>query len=137
MRNFISNPAPLNTDLAAFLLRLFFGALFVYAGVTKVQAFNTILPMFTDIIGIGPKLSFILLIFAELICGFLVVIGLATRFAVIPIFIAMGVAYFIAHGKDPFPVKQLPLLLFLLCFVIFILGSGRYSVDAWLRRGRG
>jgi putative oxidoreductase len=88
--------------------------------------------MFGDIIGIGSQLSFNLVIFAELICGFLVLIGFRTRITVIPIFITMIVAYFVAHAKDPFEAKQLVFVYLLLSVVVFILGSGKYSVDSIL-----
>jgi putative oxidoreductase len=85
--------------------------------------------MFTDIIGIGSKLSFNLVIFAELGCGFLVLIGFLTRITVIPIFISMTVAFFIAHAKDPFLMKQYPFILLLLSIAVFVSGSGKYSID--------
>ena len=122
----------LNTDLAALLLRLIFGGLFVRYGYNKVIAYDQILPMFQDLIGIGSKLSFNLLIFAEFFCGFLVLIGFFTRLAVIPIFIAMAVAFFIAHAKDPFDVKALAFVFLLLSTVVFALGSGKYSMDKLL-----
>ena len=90
--------------------------------------------MFGDIIGIGSKLSFNLVIFAELICGFLVLIGFMTRIAVIPVFITMIVAYFIAHEKDTFQVKQIAFVYLLLSIVVFILGSGKYSLDKLLSK---
>lgn len=121
-----------NTDLAVLLLRLSFGSLFVWFGYSKFASYDDMLPMFGDIIGIGSKLSLNLVIFAELFCGILVTIGFMTRLAVIPIFITMTVAYFIAHAQDPFQNKILPLLFWLLCFVIFILGSGKYSFDRFL-----
>ena len=116
-------------DLSTLLVRLLFGGLFMYHGYTKLAAFDQILPMFTDIIGIGPKLSFILVIIAELGCGFLVAIGFITRLAVIPIFFTMLIAFFIAHAKDPFIMKELAFLFLVLCIPIFLSGSGRYSVD--------
>lgn len=133
MKNKLLSYQSLNTDMASLLLRLIFGGLFVYHGYTKLEAYDQILPNFKDLIGIGSKLSFNLVIFAELICGFLVTIGLATRLAVIPIFIAMVVAYFIALGEAAFNVKELALVFMALSFVIFILGSGKYSVDRMIR----
>lgn len=122
----------LNTDLAALLLRLAFGGLFIYHGYTKLANFDQILPMWTDLLGIGTKFSFILVIFAEFFCGILVLLGVVTRISVIPIFITMLVAYFVAHAKDPFNVKELAFLFMLLALVVFVLGSGRFSVDALL-----
>ncbi|MDF3077781.1 MAG: hypothetical protein K0S09_1670 [Sphingobacteriaceae bacterium] len=136
MKPSIFSPYPLNTDLAALLLRLAFGGLFVYHGYSKFAAYDQILPMFGDLIGIGSKLSFNLVIFAELGCGFLVLIGLLTRLAVIPIFIAMAVAFFMAHAKDTFQVKELPFLFLLLCLSIFVLGPGKYSLDGLLFRSK-
>ncbi len=85
--------------------------------------------MFQDLIGIGSRLSFNLTIFAQLFCGFLVLIGFVTRLSVIPIFITMAVAFFIAHAQDPFDVKALAFVFLLLSIVIFVLGSGKYSID--------
>lgn len=129
MKNKILNDQSLNTDFAALLLRLIFGGLFVYHGYTKLIAFDEILPFFPDFIGIGSKLSFILVIFSELVCGFMVTLGFLTRLTVIPIFITMMVAFFMAHAKDAFDVKELPFLFLLLSIVVFVLGSGKLSVD--------
>ncbi len=129
MNNKILSYQSLHTDFAALFLRLIFGCLFVYYGYQKIFSYDQILPMFGDIIGIGSKLSFNLVIFAELFCGFFVLIGFLTRLTVIPIFFTMFVAYFIAHANDPFQAKQLALVYLLLSVVIFVLGSGRFSVD--------
>ncbi len=134
MKNKILSSQSLNTDVASLLLRLLFGGLFVYYGYLKIESYNQILPMFGDIIGIGSKLSFHLVIFAELVCGFFVLTGFMTRLAIIPIFITMIVAYFIAHEKDPFQVKQIAFVYLLLSIVIFILGSGKYSIDKLLSK---
>ena len=126
----------LDTDVATLLLRILFGALFVRYGYMKFAAYDTILPMFQDVIGIGAKLSFNLVIFAELVCGFLVLLGVLTRLTVIPIFITMAVAFFVAHRNDPFDMKAISLVFLGLSAVIFVLGSGKYSVDAMLFKKR-
>jgi len=127
----------LHTNLAAFFLRLLFGGLFVRYGYTKLASYHDILPQFQDLIGIGATLSFNLVIFAELLCGFFVLIGFLTRITVIPIFVTMVVAFFIAHAKDPFDIKAPAFIFMLLSIVVFILGSGSYSVDRFLFRKNG
>lgn len=122
----------LNTDIATLMLRLIFGGLFIYHGFSKILAYNDILPKFGDIIGIGSTLSFNLVIFAEFGCGIFVTIGLLTRLTVLPISFTMIVAFFIAHANDPFARKELALIFLLLSVVIFILGSGKYSIDKLL-----
>ena len=89
---------------------------------------------FLDPYGLGVTTSFVLVIFAEFICSILVILGLATRLATIPIIIAMATAVIFAHANDPFGVKEKPLL-FLVCFAfLLMIGAGKYSVDNSLRR---
>ena len=130
MNNRILSARPLHTDLAALSLRLILGGLFVRIGYNKLAAYDEMLAMFGDPIGIGSELSLILVSFAEFFCAILVTIGFLTRLSVIPITITMIVAYFVAHEKDAFDMKQLPLVFMLLTIVVFILGAGRYSLDA-------
>jgi len=122
----------LNTDLASLLLRLVFAGMFVYYGYLKIEGYEMYMPMMKDYIGLGGKLSYNLVIVAEFFCGFLVLIGLFTRLAIIPIAFTMIIAYFVAHAADAFHAKSLPLLYLLLSPVIFVLGSGKYSVDRLL-----
>ena len=132
MKQFLG-PQPLNTDVAALLLRLILGGLFFFIhGWQKIDNYQQILPMFGDIIGIGSKLSFNLVIFAEFFCAFLILVGLFTRLAVIPLLITMFIAYFVAHAKDDFQVKTLPFVYLWLCPVVFVLGSGKFSLDQLL-----
>ncbi|MFP9112695.1 DoxX family protein [Flavobacterium sp. RHBU_3] len=121
---------PLDTDLGVLLLRLFFGGMFIYFGWGKIENYNMILPQFGDIIGIGSKLSFNLVIFGEFVCGILITLGLFTRLSVIPSFITMVVAFFVAHANDAFADKIPAFSYLILSVIIFINGSGKYSVDA-------
>lgn len=123
---------PLNTDLATLILRVMFGGMFIFHGWPKLSGYSNMAKMMGDPIGLGSELSLILVIFSEFICGILILLGLLTRFAVVFTFITMLVAYFVAHAADDFMVKMLPFVYIWLCIVIFILGSGRYSLDAVL-----
>lgn len=125
-----------DTNAAALLLRLIFGGLFIYHGWQKIQGYDMFVSKFPDLIGIGGKLSFHLVIFAEFVCGILVTIGLFTRLAVLPILITMIVAYFKAHAGAAFAVKELAFVFLLLSIVILILGPGKYSVDGMIYKDR-
>ena len=129
MKKFLFGSVPLDTNLAALMLRFILGGLFIYSGWVKIKGYDTFLQMFTDIIGIGTKLSFNLLIFSEFFCGILVVLGLFTRLAVLPILFSMCIAYFIAHANDPFFKKELAFTFLVLCLPVFVMGSGKYSLD--------
>lgn len=89
---------------------------------------------FADPYGLGVALSFVLVIFAEFLCSILIILGLATRLAVIPLMITMLTAAFYAHADDPFSTKEKPLLFFVVFVLMFFFGSGRYSVDRILRK---
>lgn len=125
---------PLNTDIAILLLRLIFGGLFFYHGYDSLAHYQQYLSMSKPIIGLSAKLAFNLVVYTQLICGFLVAIGFITRLAVLPLTFAMGVAVFVAHAGAPFYVKEPALLYMLLTVVLFVLGSGKYSADALLFR---
>jgi putative oxidoreductase len=132
-KKFLSHQA-LSTDLASLLLRLLVGGLFAFHyGYLKVEAYHQYVNVFPGYLGLSGPTSYNLVIFAEVFCGFLVLIGLFTRLAIIPITVVAVVAHFVAHAKDSFdnPNKQILLIHLVLTIVIFVLGSGRFSID-WL-----
>jgi len=89
---------------------------------------------FGDPIGMGPALSLILAVFAEVVCSILIGIGLGTRLASIPLIITMFVAAFIAHGPDAFRQKEVALLYLLFYIAFFVTGGRKYSFDHLLTR---
>src|SRR5688572_6632758 len=90
------------TSLGLLVLRLGFGGYMASHGLGKLAMLRAgQSEMMGDPIGIGPLPSLVLVMFAEFACALLVLMGLATRFAAIPIVFAMGVAAFVAHGADP------------------------------------
>lgn|SRR5690606_28693383 len=84
---------------------------------------------FGDPFGIGAEISLILAAFAEAICSFLIIIGLGTRLATIPVIITMATAAFIVHANDPLSRQELPIIYLLAFITILITGPGKYSVD--------
>ncbi len=91
---------------------------------------------FGNPIGLGPAVSLILVLFAEVVCSILIGIGLGTRLATLPLMFTMFVAAFIAHGPDPFRRKETALLYLMFYITLFVLGSRKYSIDYLLTRTR-
>ena len=84
---------------------------------------------FFDFMGLGPEISLVLTVLAELVAPALMIVGFQTRWAAIPAAFTMGVAAFVVHGGDPLGDKELALL-YLVCFAaVAFLGAGRWSLD--------
>jgi putative oxidoreductase len=121
------NTGAVNTWLL--LSRIAVGALMLSHGIPKFQSLLAGNIQFADPFGIGAAPSLALTVFAEAGCAILLILGLATRFAAIPLIITMLVATFYAHGADPFKKKELALIYLLLFTGFLILGPGKFSVD--------
>lgn len=122
------------TDLSLLLLRVTFGGLmFLNHGLGK---FNKLMAggeiKFASVFGMGPELSLGLAVFAEVVCAIMVVIGLFTRTAVIPLIITMLVAIFVIHIGDPFKKMESAIIYLIPYLVLFWNGSGKYSVDEFI-----
>ncbi|GJM32901.1 MAG: hypothetical protein DHS20C18_19020 [Saprospiraceae bacterium] len=89
---------------------------------------------FSDPIGLGVDLSLILATLAEAGCALLVIIGLFTRYATIPLIFTMLVAFFFVHLGDPLPKVEKIIMYMAGYFTLLLMGPGWYSVDAQLRK---
>jgi len=118
------------TNLGLFLLRLFAGGLMIGHGLNKLQNFEKYAGDFMNFMGLGASVSLGLTVFAELFCAFLLVLGLATRLAAIPLAIAMAVALFIAHKGEILGDGEHSAL-YLGCYLVLLFtGPGGWSLDA-------
>lgn len=118
----------MNIDLGKLLLRLGFGGLMIPHGISKLQNLLSGSPQFANPFGIGEIPTLILAIIAELVCPILVILGIKTRLASIPVIITMAVAAFIIHGGDPWGKKEMALLYLVGYTAIALIGSGSYAV---------
>lgn len=124
-----------NISIAMLILRVGVGLLMLTHGLGKLETlFNGEPIQFKDPIGVGPTASLILAVFSEVLCSILLIIGLSTRFAAIPLFITMIVAALIVHANDGFGRQELPLLYAAAYVVIAIIGAGKYSLDYWITK---
>lgn len=128
----ILNPGTYSREINAALLflRVSIGIFMLTHGTSKLITLLEGGPIsFADPIGIGPVASLALVVFAEVFCSLLLIFGIATRFAVIPLLITMLVAVLIVHSADVFGVKEMALLYFIVYTTIAITGAGKFSVD--------
>ena len=59
----------------------------------------------------------------------MLIIGLGTRFASMPLLFTMVVALFAVHAKDPWKVKELAAVYLSIYVVLICTGAGRFSLD--------
>lgn len=76
----------------------------------------------------------------EIVCGFLIVLGLLTRVAAFVASGEMAVAFFMVHAKNgliPYLNKgELAVVYCFIFFYIFLRGAGRWSIDAMISKGK-
>ena len=77
------------------------GGLMPVHGVPKLVGFSNMADKFPDPLGMGSQLSLISAVGAEVGCALLLIVGLGTRLAAIPLAFTMFVALFMVHGSDP------------------------------------
>ena len=121
------------------LVRLFVGYFFFETGWAKAQSLDAMTERF---VGWGipfPGSSVVLSVYTELIGGALLVLGLATRLAAIPLLINMLVALFTVNirnvtGLDEFVELDTPLYALFFLWLL-VSGPGRMSLDhlVWTR----
>ena len=79
-------------------------------------------------------MSLSLIIFAELVCGILLILGLFTRFACIPIIIGMSVVVFVASNADIFGQGERGMMYLAATVMVLFCGPGRISIDGMMRK---
>ena len=134
----------LTTDIGLLWLRATIGAMmFGSHGWGKLMKLLGPDPIkFADPFGLGPGPSLFLAVGAEVGCAALLIVGLATRAAAVPLLITMVVAAFIIHGDDPFKKQEFALLYAVPCMTLMLTGPGRLSLDTlvlgwWRGRSKG
>lgn len=125
-------------------MRVTWGHQFFVIGLGKLQNMEKTIQGFISLHIPHPELHSYLVGYTEMICGFLIFIGLASRIASIPLIITMLVALSIAHGPEisefkfllePMSlVKQPPYPFLITAIMIFCFGPGKVAVDAWVKR---
>lgn len=119
-----------NNDFALLLLRIAIAVFMLTHGVPKLARLFSGEPVeFASVFGMSESLSLVLAVFAEFLCSILILIGLGTRFATVPLIITMAVAGFHVHSGDPFSNREMALLYLVVFIFLLITGAGKFSLD--------
>jgi putative oxidoreductase len=119
-------------DFGLLAIRLLSGGMMLTHGLPKFDRLFGEGPVkFADPFGLGPEISLGMVLFAEVGCSLLVMLGFKTRWATLPLLFTMLMASFYAHAADPFSDKELSLLFFTLFLSILFSGGGRFSLEGW------
>lgn len=129
LKQSVSNP-----DLGRLSLRVFmFGTLFLKHGSPKLFGFQAELVGYPNVFHLGPVLTLMIATFADGICSMLIVLGFATRWAVLYAFCNFAVGWGMVHGfavlgTEGRVAEQITIYL-AGCVAVFCLGAGKYSID--------
>lgn len=122
------------------ILRIALGLVILYKGILFISNTDALLRLMQDSelqffnLGIAHYVAF-----AHLVGGFLIAIGLVTRFAIIFQLPILFVAVFFVNVQQGFLSVAnnlefwLSLIVLILLVVFLILGSGKWSVDQWMK----
>lgn len=131
MKNLILKIISTHAGLGITIARVVMGVIFFKAGSGKLfgwfggYGIEAATDFFKDLGIPYPDLNAYLVGTTELLGGAVLILGLFTRLAVIPLCITMVVAILTADKEDPY----YPLALLVNCIVLFEIGSGSLSID--------
>jgi putative oxidoreductase len=134
-------PAGERSGIALLVARVAVGVLFVLAGFSKLRDLGDATSSFAALGIPRPELMAPFVGAVEVVGGAMLVLGLLTRLAAVPLAIVLVVALATAKAHEMTSVKgflsiyDVPYLLLLVVFTA--VGGGRYAIDALLSTGFG
>ena len=125
------SPSGLWQNSGIAMIRVILGVFMAYHGweVFDANKMNEYSKWLTDIKFPAPALLAYLGKGIELVSGVLIMLGLFTRLAIIPLAITMAIISFGLGKGRIFMEDQHPFLFILLAFVFFFTGPGKWSLD--------
>ena len=115
------------------ILRIFFGVMFFIHGLGKMMNFSELSMTYPSVFGLGSYMTLMLAIFTEFGCSLFLIAGLLFRIMLLPMIVAMAVAFFDIH--DGFlPEGELSLIYLIVFCLLYFVGPGRFSIDYLIDR---
>ena len=135
---FTTDTKYLNNHIGLLIGRIALALLMLSHGLPKLQMLFSDGPIqFPAVLGLSSEVGLTLAVFAEVFCSLLILFGLGTRLATIPLIVTMLVAIFSIHAADVFAQKELAVLYLAGYLILLFGGSGKYSVDQLLESKPG
>lgn len=133
---FSSKLAPNSVNTGLLIIRVVFGGLLIVHGWGKMTNFSGTVEHFPDPLHVTQTVSLGLTIFAEVFCSALIVLGLFTRLAAIPVAFCMAVVTYVInrHAELTAPGHEMGIMFLAFALAILFAGGGRFSVDGLIRR---
>jgi putative oxidoreductase len=117
------------TDAALLFLRVTASVLVLLVhGLPKALHVASQLDAIEDPLHLGKALTLAFAIFAEVVCPLLMIAGIATRLAALPIMVVSAVALGLVHREWTLDQGQFAWMLLILFGTIAIGGAGRYRI---------
>jgi putative oxidoreductase len=115
------------------ILRLFFGVMFFIHGLGKMMNFSELSLTYPSVFGLGSYMTLMLAVFTEFCCSLFLIAGLLFRIMLLPMIVAMAVAFFDIH--DGFlPEGELSLIYLIVFCLLYFVGPGKLSIDYLIDR---
>jgi putative oxidoreductase len=126
----------LNEDLGKLILRIFCGGLMIFHGIHKINHGHDFIKKMLTNSGM-PEFMWIGIPFSEILAPVLIIVGIFTRLSALLISFTMLMAMYLVRGWTAFQLNpdlgyinaELELLYFSMGIVIFLIGSGKYSLS--------
>lgn len=125
---------PFTPDIGLLFARIAGSLLLLHVhGLPKILHYQNELAHIDDPLRMGHTLTLWCALFAEVLCPVLIVLGLLTRLAALPVVFLLAVSMVLVHPEWSIAEGQFGWLLVIVFGTIALSGAGRYSVDAKLR----
>jgi len=102
--------------------------LFFIHGLGKMMNFSELSVTYPSVLGLGSYMTLMITIFCEFCCSLFMMAGLLFRIMVLPMIVAMAVAFFDIHDAL-LPQGELSLIYLVVFVILYFVGPGRFSID--------